>query len=511
MIQRDLKWQVGQRFVVGFAGTEAPESLKKLVREYQVGNFILFKRNVKSRDQLRRLCQELQDLAMEYTGLPAFITIDQEGGTVTRLPEDCAITPTAMALAATGCVENAYEAGRITGCELSALGVNFNLAPVMDVNSNPQNPVIGARSYGDDPALCAAFGSAAIRGLQAGGAMSCAKHFPGHGDTAVDSHLGLPRVEKTLDELEACEFIPFRAAIEAGVSAIMTTHILFPKLEPQPIPATMSKTIMQGILRGRMGYDGLIVSDCMMMDAIAKYYGTVEGCVAACYASVDLVFICHDPELTGRACEAVAAQSDPAVMEASIARILKAKEALAKLPVGTLEDVGCEAHRAANARMREASITPLGAPLPKLGGEPFFVGCFPFVASQVITPVERDVCFPEWMQKQFGGTALVTAIDPDAEEIARAIAAAKEASCIVLCTFNAHMKAGQLVLLHELAALEKPMIVCALRDPYDLMHLPQGVSGLITYEYSADSLAALRKVLAGEIIPKGILTVQALR
>jgi len=507
-MQRDLTWQVGQRFVAGFAGTEVPENLKTLVREHKVGNFILFKRNVESREQLGKLCADLQSLAMEHTGLPAFITIDQEGGTVTRLPGDCAITPTAMALAATGKPENAQLAGLITGRELSALGVNFNLSPVMDVNSNPKNPVIGARSYGDDPNLCAAFGAAMVKGLTEGGVMSCAKHFPGHGDTAVDSHLGLPRVEKTLEELEACEFIPFRAAIEAGVDAVMTTHILFPNLEEKEIPATMSKAIMQGILRERMGYDGLILSDCMMMDAIAKFYGTVEGCVAACNASVDMVFVCHDPELTGRACEAVAKQGDRGMMEDSIRRIVKAKEALMSRPMGTLEAVGGEEHRRANARMREESITPVGAPMPVLGDHPFFVGCYPFVASMVITPVEREVCFPEWMQQRFGGTSLVTDIDPDVSEIASAVEAAKDASCIVLCTFNAHMKPGQLVLLRELAALEKPMIVCAMRDPYDLMHLPKGVSGLITYEYSADTLECLRKVFAGELVPTGTLSVK---
>lgn len=199
---------------------------------------------------------------------------------VSRLGADAAVVPSAMCVSATGEPRNAYLAGLITGRELSALGVNFDLAPVMDVNSNPHNPVIGVRSYGDAPETVSRYGVEMIRGLTEGGVLSCAKHFPGHGDTALDSHLSLPRVDKTLEELESCELAPFRAAIEAGVPAVMTTHILFPELEPDGVPATMSRRIITGILKERMGFKGLVVSDCMMMQAIQTYYGTVNGIVA---------------------------------------------------------------------------------------------------------------------------------------------------------------------------------------------------------------------------------------
>lgn len=497
----EAKRLVGQRVMAGFHGLTVPEDLKTLVREHQVGNFILFKRNVQSREQLCELCGALQALALEATGQPALIAIDQEGGTVSRLSPDCANVPTAMALAATGDVQNAYQAGLITGRELSAMGVNFNLAPVMDINSNPQNPVIGARSYGDTPETVCAFGVSAIRGLREGGVLTCAKHFPGHGDTAVDSHLGLPRVDKTLEQLEACELKPFRAAIEAGVSAIMTTHILFPSIDS--VPATLSPAIVRGVLRERLGFDGLIVSDCLMMDAIARFYGTAAGALAACDAGVDLVCVSHDPALAGQACEEIARRGSAEQTAQSAARILQVKRGLSALPRPALSVVGCDAHREQNRRVREASLTAVGAPLPRLGDRPFFVGCCPFVASQVMTPIEREICFPEWMRRRFGGACLVTDINPGAEEIARAVEGAKAASCVAMCTFNAHMMPGQLVLLRELARLNVPMVVCALRDPYDLSHLPAGVCGLITYEYTEDSLAALEKVLAGALTPAG--------
>ncbi len=192
-MERDLRWQVGQKLAVGFPGTEVPQALRELVAEYKIGNIILFEENIRDAAQLRRLCGELRTLIATHTGLPPLISMDQEGGVVSRLKGDCALAPSAMGVAATGDPVNAHRAGEITGRELRALGVNFDLAPVMDVNSNPRNPVIGARSYGARPEDVCDYGTAMIRGLQAGGVRCCAKHFPGHGDTAVDSHLGLPR------------------------------------------------------------------------------------------------------------------------------------------------------------------------------------------------------------------------------------------------------------------------------------------------------------------------------
>ena len=505
---RDITWKAGQRFVAGFHGTEIPEDFRQLVKEHKVGNVILFKRNIVNAQQLKQLCDDLQDLIMAETGLPAFITIDQEGGAVTRLSEDCANTAGAMALASTGNVENAYQAGVITGRELNALGVNFDLAPVMDINSNPQNPVVGVRSFGDQPETVATYGAAWIRGLEEN-AISCAKHFPGHGDTAIDTHLDLPTVDLSLEELEKRDLVPFKAAIEAGVSAIMTTHILFPKLEKEHLPATMSKTIMQDVLRGKLGFKGIIISDCMMMQAIATYYGTVPGALAAVDAGVDLICICHDPELTGKACEEIVAKADPAMMDESIARIVAAKEALAKrerLPMSAATDP--EGLRAA-LEQRKASVCLVGTEeVPALGDKPFFVGCYPFHTSQAVDQLSRFTGFTEYMQKELGGTALTTPVQPENEDIANAVAAAKDASGIVLCTYNAHIRRSQVTLMQELARLGKPMVVCAMGNPYDLSDLPEGVCGLTAFEYTVDMLKILKDVLTGAYKPAGTLSVK---
>ena len=327
----DLREQIGQRLVTGFPGTELTEDFRRMVREYKISNVILFRENITDCAQLKQLCGEIQALVRRETGHGAFITADQEGGLVTRLPGDAVNVPGAMAIAATGDPENAYRAGLLTGRELRALGVNFDLAPSVDVNSNPENPVIGARSYGDTPQEVSRYANRMIRGLLDGGVLCSAKHFPGHGDTDTDSHLALPCVDKSMEELERTELLPFREAVRAGVPAVMTTHILFPQLEPEHLPATMSRRIMTGLLREQMGFDGLIVSDCMEMRAIKDHFGTVNGVVAAMAAGVDLVFISHDTLLSGqaaRAAEQAVAEGrlSAAEMQASVQRILALKE-----------------------------------------------------------------------------------------------------------------------------------------------------------------------------------------
>lgn len=501
---------VGHHLMVGFYGTQVTDELRAFVHRYKVSNFILFRRNVVDRGQLAALCEALQALSLEATGLPAIIATDQEGGTVSRLPEDCASVPTAMAVAATGDPAYAYQAGQITGRELMALGVNCDLAPSVDVNSNPLNPVINVRSYGDTPQQVSGFGCAMIRGLQENGVLACAKHFPGHGDTAVDSHIGLPSVDKTMEELERCELAPFRAAIDAGVGAVMTTHILFPQIDPSGVPATMSRTILTGLLREGMGFGGIIITDCMMMDAIAKYYGTVEGSVAACAAGADMVCICHDLDLSARAVEAISrAIEDGRIgrtqMEASAARIDAWKRKLAQAPKPDISCAGCEAHRAAVARMREAAVCHVGAPVPALGDAPLFVSCPPYTASQASDAVDEADSFAGWMRERMGGRAVTVSIRPDEHEIARAVEAAAQATGIMLGTYNAHLMAGQRRLMEALAACGKPMAVTALRNSYDLADLPQGVCGFAVYEYMPQSAENIARVLRGELEPTGRL------
>lgn len=515
MFAMDDTHKIGQRLVAGFPGPEMSQEFIDLVRKYKVGNVILFRWNVVDREQLRRLCQEIQSLVQQETGVPAFITIDQEGGAVTRLSDDALNIPGAMALSATGDAGNVRQAGRITGQELRELGINFNLAPDMDVNSNANNPVIGVRSYSDDPEIVAAMGIEMMRGLLDENVLCCAKHFPGHGDTDVDSHLGLPRVDKSLEQLQKNELHPFIRAIEAGIPGIMSSHILFPQLEPDGLPATMSRRIMTGLLREKLGFKGLVVSDCMQMQAIQKYYGTVKGVCSAVLAGVDLVFVSHDASLAGQAAQQLMEDLHSGALnreelDASVNRILAYKEkyALAPLP---MEREGREEKHKEIARLMDLGITAVnqgGAKLPALGESPLFVSCRPYRATEASNLAEEEFSFAEYLAQKLGGQAIVIDADPSREQQAQVLEKAAQSSCLVFGSYNGHLKAGQMELARSMAQTHAPMIQVALRNPYDLKDMLPHVYGLAVYEYSMRSLRAVERVLRGEFVPAGKLPVK---
>lgn len=519
MQELSLRAKIGQRLAAGFPGLEPDEEFLRLVREYKVGNVILFRHNIADETQLACLCARLRALIEEETGFQPFITIDQEGGVVTRLPNEYTNIPGAMALAATGDPENAYRMGTITAAQLRSCNINFDLAPDMDVNCNPDNPVIGVRSFGDDPAEVAKYGTAMLKGLLDGGVYACVKHFPGHGDTAVDSHIGLPCINKTLEQLEQMELVPFKAGIAAGAPAVMSTHILFPQLEPKRIPATMSRTIMTGILRDHLGFDGLIISDCMEMQAIQTYYGTVNGVLAAMGAGVDLVFISHTPKLAAEAVEKaeIAVRDgtlDADEMDTSVARILAHKQCCAAMrPMCDLpDDRTC---REIVHTVRELTITAVRLPaggMPPLGANPLFLGCQDYRSTLVSDSSSNEFTFAEELRKHAGfGAALVTPKDPSDEEIAQIVQKAKQHSCLVLGMYNGHILKGQLRLAAALAETGLPMTAVALRNPYDLADLPAHVAALAAFEYTRPAFDALWPVIAGQKAPTGKLPLRRLK
>lgn len=497
MTMREL---LGQKLVFGFHGTSLTAEMKALIREYKIGNVILFLRNVERAEQLRALCEEIQNLIQEETGYPAFIIIDQEGGMVSRLPRDAVNVPGAMALAATGNPENARRASEITIRQLKGLGANFNMAPVLDVNSNPNNPVIGVRSFGDDAEKVADFGCAALKPYENSGVLCCIKHFPGHGDTAVDSHLGLPRVDKTWEELEQLELIPFRRAIQAGAPAVMMSHVLFPNIETEQLPCTMSRKMITGMLREKMGFEGLVLTDCMEMGAIQDHFGTPAGVVASIKAGVDLAEISSSFELEKASAEAVnqaaeRGELDRKELEASVQRILRFKEQLYK---------ETEPERCNNARDRAASEDMSRQAISRVGGTPFladentfFCGCRDYRASGAGNEDGNAAAFPEYLAKVFGGRSLITSKEPDAAEIRRVVEQAKDCEKMILGTCNGHLFRGQLELARALAETGKPMAVAAMRNPYDLSALPEGVWKLACYDYSQAALQALAEVFRG--------------
>lgn len=290
----DLTDDVGQQ---GF--TKMNSQVQKIVEDYDFGSIIYFAQNLVGTEQSFQLSKDLQIAATKDGGIPLLISADQEGGSVYRLGTGTAL-PGNMALGAAGDPKYSEKAGEIIGSELSVLGINTNLAPVVDVNNNANNPVIGLRSYSDDAQTVGELASATIKGLRKNNVIGCAKHFPGHGDTATDSHYGLPVVDKSKEELMKNELKPYQVAIEQGIEMIMTAHILYPQLDntkvhsdktgqDESLPSTMSKKILTDLLKGEMGFDGVVVTDAMNMAGVANTFDQVQAVKLAFSAGVDMV------------------------------------------------------------------------------------------------------------------------------------------------------------------------------------------------------------------------------
>jgi len=301
---REAVRRAGQRLMAGFEGHEASPDIRTLIRDYGVGHVILFARNVAEPEQVADLVRELQGVARDAGhDLPLFVAVDQEGGRVARLREPWTVWPPLRALGRVGSEELAREMGRSLAKELLACGIRWDLAPVVDVDSNPKNPVIGDRAFGDDPSLVGKLGAAFIQGIQSGGVAACAKHFPGHGDTDKDSHHELPVVAHSRSRLHEVELPPFEAAVTADVASVMSAHVLVPDYD-ETRPATLSPTVL-ALLREGMKYAGVIVSDDLEMKAIAARWGAGEAAVLAAEAGCDVLCVCRSHDAQVEAIEAL--------------------------------------------------------------------------------------------------------------------------------------------------------------------------------------------------------------
>lgn len=296
---RDALRRAGQRVVIGFDGLAVSDDARALIRDYAVGHVILFARNVESPRQVADLVRELMDVARRAGhDSPLMVSVDQEGGRVARLKAPWTLWPPLRGLGRLGSEELARQMGAALARELLACGITLDFAPIVDVDTNPLNPIIGDRSFGADPALVGRLGAAMVRGLQETGVAACAKHFPGHGDTDKDSHLELPVVDTPPDRLEEVEFRPFRDAIAAGVATIMTAHVLARELD-DAVPATLSRHVVHDLLRVKMKFDGVIVSDDLEMKAVANLHPPATLAVMAAQAGCDLLPVCsiHDAQV----------------------------------------------------------------------------------------------------------------------------------------------------------------------------------------------------------------------
>ncbi|GAA0368469.1 beta-N-acetylhexosaminidase [Bacillus horti] len=541
-----LRQKIGQLMVFGFAGTAPSKEILSLIREQHVGGIILFGRNVGTPEEVLSLTTALQKEAKESNHkLPLLICTDQENGVVRRMGEGTTVFPGAMLLGATQKTENAFAVGQATGKELKAVGINWNLAPTVDVNNNAENPVIGVRSFGEDAQQVAEFSQAWLQGLQQAGVMSTLKHFPGHGDTSVDSHLDLPVIEHDMTRLRQIELLPFQKGIEAGADVVMSSHIYFPALEKRKgVPATLSRSVMTGLLREELQFNGVVTTDCLEMNAIAHTIGTAQGAVEALKAGVDLIMISHTHSLQQDALQAILAAVEQGELEE--ARIHEAYDRVQRLKgkylswteldVGNVTQhvpavVGCEEHLQLAKDIYRQGITIIDTKSNREIGS--------LDNNQPILPLSMDkehrvlVLYPQnsyLMQvedKRYSSYALGQVVQeilpsamvnefinpPDQGEISRVLEMVqqlhknKELDTIIIGSLSAAQSKEQQELINKLAETELPVVVIAMRSPYDLAYLSSISTYVATYEFSTPALQMAVRALFGLEQVSGILPV----
>ncbi|MEU1703987.1 glycoside hydrolase family 3 protein [Streptomyces sp. NPDC005706] len=539
-----LEEKVGQLFVMRVYGhsATAPDqadidanlaeigvrTAAELIAKYRVGGIIYFTwaHNTRDPHQIADLSNGIQKASLgQPRGLPVLIATDQEHGIVCRVGQPATLFPGAMAIGAGGRPADAHTLGRVSGAELRALGINQDYSPDADVNVNPANPVIGVRSFGADPEAVARLVAAEVKGYQASAVAATAKHFPGHGDTAVDSHTGFPVITHSRELWERLDAVPFRAAIAAGIDSIMTAHLQFPALDDAGDPATLSHPILTGILRGELGYDGVVVTDSLGMEGVRTKYGDDRVPVLALKAGVDQLL--NPPSLDVAWHAVLKAVQDGELTEArldeSILRILRLKDRLGLLDrppyvtgAGVDRTVGTKAHLAAADRIAERTTTLLVnedrvLPLDHRDRPGVLVvGADPASPSGTTGP-PTTVLAAALTELGFTATALSTGTAPSATVIGKAVTAARDADAVVVATYNVTSGSSQRTLVEQLLATGKPVVAVAVRNPYDVAQLPAVKGFLATYSWTDVELRAAARVIAGRVAPHGRLPVPVQR
>ncbi|WP_188540855.1 beta-N-acetylhexosaminidase [Paenibacillus segetis] len=522
-----LDQKIGQLFICGFHSLVPDDQIKKLISEFHVGGVVYFRRNIESVEQLAALSHSLQQIPRSTPDIPLFISIDQEGGMVSRLDHDgVSRIQGNMALGAANNLELTEGAAVLAAKEMLKLGINLNFAPCVDVNNNPMNPVIGVRSFGEDPVRVAEHGAAAIRGYQSQGVSATAKHFPGHGDTAVDSHLGLAVVPHDKERLNQIELLPFRKAIEEGVDVMMTAHVIFPAFEPEEIPATLSRRVLHDLLREEMGYEGLIITDCLEMHAISEHYGIANGAVRAIQAGADIVLVSHTLEGQVQAIQAVRDAVAQGILteeqiDESVRRVLELKaKRLADvdstsdyIPVGNVL-TPVEESEALLREIAEHSVTLVSnsGNVPLQRNKPVLV-VWPELRhrTEVDEPSLHSYSLKDALEPYMDNIALsIIGTHPEEAEIQAVLDQSSGYEQIVVVTYTSEgqIPEGQRRLVEALESEDgSRLVVVSTRNPYDIQGFPNIGTYLCLYENRVFSLEALAKVLTGELKPKGILPV----
>ena len=506
-----LDERAGQLMNVSWQGTTITPALEAMIHVRKVGGVLIHAENFDDAASLRALVGELGRLARDAKTLPLFIAIDQEGGAVTRIGKGATILPGNMALAATPDPAAAVRAAIGILCrDMRALGVNWDLAPDADVNNEPRNPIILNRSFGSDPRRVAALVDVAVRTFADERFLCCAKHFPGHGATTVDSHSGLPDLEVDRARLDAVELVPFRAAIAAGVPAIMSAHIRVPALDPTPdLPVTLSPAVMTGLLRDQLGFAGLVVTDDLEMGALTKTRSESEAGYLAFVAGADvLLFRFDESAQQGAHRRLVTGMTGGALtrgrVDASLRRIVALKERYGILDAADPSGpTGSAADRAVADVLARQSITVLRAGGLPLRGRILVASVG---APDIATLSDQPTLGAVLRDRLPRVTARTITTTPSAADIAALVSAAHDADTVVVGTADASANPQQAVLVTALAAV-RPTVMVSLRSPYDILAAPTAQGYVCAYTGREPTLRGLADVLSGAVAPTGTLPV----
>ncbi len=548
-----MEQKVGQLFVVGVSGASAQDSSiqnaknygsdldtpAKIVARYNLGGVIYFRDsgNLVTPRQTAELSNGLQRAATTSGAkLPLLISVDQESGSIDRVRAPATVLPGAMGLGSTyvsasrgnktaDATADARQAAEITSRELRAMGINVDHAPIADVNVNPDNPVIGSRSFSSDPDVVSTLVAAQVAGFEGSGSAdqlvsATAKHFPGHGDTNVDSHTGIPVINSSRQEWERIAAPPFKAAIKAGVDSIMTAHIVMPKLDPSGDPATLSKPILTGLLRQELGFDGVVFTDSLSMKGVRDKYGDARVPVLALNAGADVLLTPPDfrAAYDGVLSAIRSGELSQQHVDQSVRRILRLKinRGVLKHPVTDVASVdrvvGTKDHLAAAQRISDDSITLLrndGAILPRKPGGKVLVtgwGSTRYPSQKHTTALLAD----RIAARGVSARAVATGAQPSAEQVKQVAAAERDSDLVVVLTNRGASTddgAAQHALVTELAKTGVPVVGVAVGEPYDAAQLPGCGAWLASYGSSEPTLESITKVLFGELKPTGKLPV----
>jgi beta-N-acetylhexosaminidase len=510
-----LEEKVGQVIFGFFRGPVLTSELEEMIRDYHLGGIILYSSagNIESPIQVASLINAVQYCAEKHGQIPPLVSIDQEGGLVARLTEGVTVFPGNMALGATRNTEFAQKAAEICARELRILGITLNFAPVVDVNSNPANPIIGIRSFGSDPEIVSNLGSVMIEPYKKERVLCTAKHFPGHGDAGIDSHTGLPFINRSREDLEKVELVPFQQMVQNGVPAVMSAHIVVPALsEGDDFPATLSKEILS-ILRNDWGFNGLIITDSMGMGAIDQQWGMEEASILAFQAGADVLLFGadknHEPA------------EQKAVYQALMEAVQTGRISESRLNESVKRILGAKADAAvfSNPYPNFAMIDELASPESlKVARE---------IANQSITliknsnhliPIDQRFSIPIIWPKEYEKSLQILlkncsnlkphliSIEPSDEERNALQEKIQDNDIKIIASYDLHRNAGWKELVNAIS--NEKTILIALRSPYDFLKVTDYGAAVATYGDRPVSIEALGKILKGEIQPSGHLPVE---